>query len=76
MKNHQPSPECRIIIKMLVQYVDVILLFVSKTSSFDSLNSQYLEIFGSIQIDFMSFSNVVFLEIYSVFPKEKVFSFL
>ena len=33
----------RIIIKNMVQYVDVILLFVSKTSAFDSLNSQYLE---------------------------------
>ena len=34
-----------------MQYVDVILLFVSKTSTFDSLNSQYLEIFGFIISD-------------------------
>ena len=47
------------------------LLFVSKTSTLDSLNFHYLEIFEFIQIDFMCFSNVVFLEICSVFPKEK-----
>ena len=57
--------------KKLVQYVDVILLFVSKTSTFDSVNSQYLKIFEFILVDFMYFSNVLFLEIYSVFPKEK-----
>ena len=50
--------------------MDVILLFVSKTSTFYSLNSQYLEIFGFIRIDFMFFSNKVFVEIYSVFPKQ------
>ena len=57
--------------------MDVILLFASKTSTFDSQTFQYLEIFGFIPIDFMCFSNVVFLEIYSVFCKqESVFLFL
>ena len=52
------------------------ITFVSKTSTFDSQYSQYLEIFGFIRIDFMSFSIVVFLEIYSVFPKTRcVFNF-
>ena len=54
-----------------MQCVDVMLLFVSKTSTFDSPNSQYLEIFGFIRIAVMCFLNVVFLEIYSEFPKEK-----
>ena len=58
-------------IKKLVLYVDVKLLFVSKISTFDSLNPQYFEIFGFNLIDFVCFSNVVFLEIYSIFPKEK-----
>ena len=44
---------------------------MSKTSSFNSPNSKFLEIFGFIRIDFMCFSNKGFLEIYSVFPKEK-----
>ena len=51
--------------------MDVLLLFVSKTTTFDSLNSKHLEIFGFISIDFMCFSSVVFLEINFVFPKEK-----
>ena len=50
--------------------MDVILLFVSKTSTFYSLNSYYFEIFGFIRIDCMCFSNKLFLEIYSVFPKQ------
>ena len=59
-----------------MQYVDIILLFVSKDSTFDSLNSQCLEIFGFIKIDFMCFSNLVFLKIYSVFPQKKCVFFL
>ena len=59
------------IIEKLVQYVDVILLFVFKTSTFDSINSQYLEIFVFIRIDVMCFTEVVFLKIYSVFPEQK-----
>ena len=63
--------------KKLVQYVDVILLFVSKISTFDSLNFRYFEKLGFIRTDFMCFSNVVVLEIYSVFPKQKcVFCFV
>ena len=55
--------------------MDAILLFVSKTSAFDSLNYEHLEILLFIQIDFMCFSNV-FLQIYSVFPKKSAFSSL
>ena len=47
MTNHPPSPD--IIIKTLVAYLDVILLFVSQTSTLGSLNSLYLKIFGFIQ---------------------------
>ena len=36
--------------------MDVILLFVFKTSSFYSLNSQYLEIFEFVRINFMCFA--------------------
>ena len=48
-----------------------ILLFVSKTSSFDSLNSQYLKIFEFIRIDFLCFSNVVFLRNWFSIPQTK-----
>ena len=51
--------------KKLVQYVDVILHIVSKTSIFDS---QYLEIFGFIPIDFMCF--LIKCGIHSAFTKE------
>ena len=34
--------------KMLVAYLDVILLFVSQTSTFDFLNPIYFKIFGFI----------------------------
>ena len=50
--------------------LDVIILFVFKTSSFNSQNSQYLDIFGFIRIDFMCFSNKGFREIYSVIHKK------
>ena len=43
--------------KKYLQYVDLVLL-VSKTSTFDSLNSQYFEIFGIIWINFMCFSSL------------------
>ena len=37
----------------MVAYLDVILLFVTQTSTFDSSNSQYLKMFGFIRYDFM-----------------------
>ena len=55
-------------------YLDVLILFLFKTSTFNSPNSQYLEIFGFILIDFMCFSDKGFLEIYSVFHKKSCFS--
>ena len=42
---------------MFMQYLDVMLLFVSKTSPVDSQNSLYLKIFGFIRLDFMCFLN-------------------
>ena len=42
---------------MLVTYLDVISIFVSKPSSFNSQNSQYLKIFGFSLIDFMCFGD-------------------
>ena len=45
-------------IKKFVPCLNVILLLVSKTSTFNSPNSQYLKIFGFIRIDFMCFSNM------------------
>ena len=65
----------RIIIKKLVPYLDAILLFVFKTSTFNSPNSQYLEIFRFIGIDFMCFSDQGFLEINSVFHEKIVVFF-
>ena len=44
-----------IIIKMLVAYLDVMLLLLSQTSTFDSQNSLYLKIFWFIQYNFMFF---------------------
>ena len=41
--------------KTLVPYLDVILIFVFKTSTFNSSNSQYLEIFVFIRINFKYF---------------------
>ena len=48
--------------------------FMFKTY-FNSPNSQYLEIFGFIRIDFMCFSDKGFLEIYTVFHKKWVVFF-
>ena len=57
-----------------VLYFDVMLLFTSNADTFDSPNSQYLEIFGFIRIDFMYFSNNGFVGIHSVFHKQQFFS--
>ena len=57
-------------------YLNVILFFVSKKSTFDSPDFQYLEIFGLIRIDFMTFTNNGFVGIYSVFHKQKFVSSL
>ena len=57
-------------------YLDVMLLFVFKTSTFNFQNSQYLEIFGFIRIDFVCFSDKGFPEIYSLFHKKISFSFM
>ena len=43
--------------KTLVAYLDVMLLFVSQTSTFDSQNSIYLKIFGIIRYDFRCFGH-------------------
>ena len=64
----------RMIIKKLVPYLDVILLFVFKTSTFNSQNTQYLEFFLFNQIDFICVSGKGFLEINSVFHKKGSFS--
>ena len=56
--------------KKLVLYLDVILLLVFKTSTFSSSDSQYLEIFGYIRIDFVCFSDNGFLKNYSAFHKK------
>ena len=53
--------------------LDIILLFMFKTSNFNSPNTQYLETFEFIRIDFMFFSDKGFLEIYSVFQKKDRF---
>ena len=47
------------------------ILFVFKTSTFNSQNLQYVERFGLILIDFMCFSDKGFLEMYSVFQKKE-----
>ena len=60
--------------KKLVPYLDVILLFAIKTSTFNSPNFPYLEIFGFIRIDFMCFTDKGFLKMYSVFHKKMSFS--
>ena len=44
-----------VIIKTLVAYLDVILLFVSQTSTFDSPSSIYSKMFGFIRYDFRCF---------------------
>ena len=49
-----------------------IILFVFITSTFNSPNPQYFEIFGFIRIDFMCFSDKGFLEINLVFNKKIV----
>ena len=54
-------------------YLDVILPFVFKASPINSPNSQYLEIFGFIRIDFTCFSDTGFQEINSVFHKKLSF---
>ena len=64
-----------IIIKKLVPYFDVILTFVFETSTFNYPNSQYLEIFTFIRIDFIGFSDKGLLEINSVFRKKMVVFF-
>ena len=75
MREEASHLEWHIIIKKIVPYLDVILLFVFKTTTFNFPNSQYLEIFGFIRIDFMCFSDKGFLELYSVFHKKIVVFF-
>ena len=52
--------------------LDVMFLFVLKTSRVNSPNSQYLEIFEFIRIDFIYFSDKGFLEIDSVLNKKMI----
>ena len=47
----------RLIIKTLEAYLDVMLLFVSQTSTFASSNSIFLKIFGFIRYDFRCFGD-------------------
>ena len=61
--------------KKLVPYLDVISLFVSKPSTFNYINSQFLEISGFHRIDFVRFGDKGILGIYSVFHKEVVVFF-
>ena len=61
--------------KKSVPYLDVVAVFVSKPSSFNFPNSQYLEIFGFNRIDFMCFGDRGILGIYSLFHKEVVVFF-
>ena len=51
-------------------------MFVSKTGNFNFPNSQYLEIFVFIRIDFMYFSNKGFVGIHSVFHTQRFVLFL
>ena len=51
------------------------ITFCVKTSKFDSLNFEYLEIFGFIRIDFMFFKCGFLRNLFSI-PQRKVFSSL
>ena len=56
-----------------VPYLDVISLFVTQPSTFNSTNSQYLEVFGFNLINFMCFGDKrnLWNENYSVFHKSQ-----
>ena len=53
--------------KKVDPYLDVMLRLVSKTSTYDTPNSIYLELFGYIGLDFRYFENKEFVQ-YSLNP--------